>query len=212
MRVRINFDKTDAMRFTSHLDLYRSVERMLRRAQLPLAYSQGFKPHPKINIAAALPLGFTSKEDLMDVWLKETIPLNSMLEVLRVNSPPGIKINALEEIDPLRPTLQSELISTEYLITFQEPQDNLADQIQQILDSDQIIINHRGKEFDMRQQIISLYFMFEDTSSLQHLQAQFHARQGSTGRPDDLLYVLNYDLANTFITRTRLIFMGSHTT
>ena len=211
MRVRINFDKTDAMRFTSHLDLYRSVERMLRRAELPLAYSQGFKPHPKINIAAALPLGFTSTQDLMDIWLKEDIPLSRLLEALRLNAPPGIKINSLEEIDPAHPTLQSEIISAEYLITFREAQTNLADRVQQFLNSDKIIINRRGKDFDIRQQIISLKLIAKEMSSLQQLQAQFHTTPGFTGRPDDLLYALNFNLVDTYITRTRLLFKTSHT-
>jgi radical SAM-linked protein len=48
------------MRYTGHLDLYRTWERTLRRAGLPLAYSQGFKPHPRIVLACALPLGCTT--------------------------------------------------------------------------------------------------------------------------------------------------------
>jgi radical SAM-linked protein len=184
---------------------------MLRRAELPLTYSQGFKPHPKINIAAALPLGFTSTQDLMDIWLKENIPLSRLLEVLRLNAPPGIKINSLEEIDPAHQTLQSEIISAEYLIIFKEAQTNLADRVQQFLRSDKIIINRRGKDFDIRQQIISLKPIAIEMSGLQQLQAQFHTTPGFTGRPDDLLYALNFNLADTYITRTRLLFKPSHT-
>ena len=206
MRVRINFDKTDTMRFTSHLDLYRSVERMLRRAGLPLAYSQGFKPHPKINIAAALPLGFTSKEDLMDIWLKEAIPLPSILDSLRVNAPQGITINDVEEIDPALATLQLNLIAAEYSITFRVPQENLASLIQQVLDTDHIVINRRDKEIDVRQQIISIHLLIDDTSGLQCLKVQFHAKEGSSGRPDDLINILNSNIVDTHITRTGLIF------
>ena len=206
MRVRINFDKTDTMRFTSHLDLYRSVERMLRRAGLPLAYSQGFKPHPKINIAAALPLGFTSKEDLMDIWLKEAIPLPSILDSLRVNAPQGITINDVEEIDPALATLQLNLIAAEYSITFRVPQENLASLIQKVLDTDHIVINRRDKEIDVRQQIISIHLLIDDTSGLQCLKVQFHAKEGSSGRPDDLINILNSNIVDTHITRTGLIF------
>ncbi len=59
-RLRLTFAKTAAMRYTGHLDLHTTWERTLRRARLPLAYSQGFHPQPKIQLASALPLGFTS--------------------------------------------------------------------------------------------------------------------------------------------------------
>jgi uncharacterized protein (DUF2344 family) len=71
MRFRITFAKTNAMRFTSHLDLQRTWERTIRRARLPLSYSQGFNPHPKINLAAALPLGFTSRCEMVEIWLED---------------------------------------------------------------------------------------------------------------------------------------------
>ncbi len=66
-RYRILFSKTEAMRFTGHLDLFRAWERLLRRARMPLAYSSGFHPHPKIQIGAALPLGVTGDNELADV-------------------------------------------------------------------------------------------------------------------------------------------------
>jgi radical SAM-linked protein len=71
MRFRITFAKTNAMRFTSHLDLQRTWERTIRRARLPLSYSQGFNPRPKINLAAALPLGFTSSCEMAEIWLED---------------------------------------------------------------------------------------------------------------------------------------------
>ena len=70
-RLRLTFAKTEAMRFTGHLDLHHTWERTFRRAGLPLAYSQGFNPHPRLNLASALPLGFTSECEVIDVWLEQ---------------------------------------------------------------------------------------------------------------------------------------------
>jgi radical SAM-linked protein len=70
MRIQITFSKTGAMRFTGHLDLHRAWERTFRRAALPLAYSQGYNPRPKMNLASALPLGFTSECEVIDVRLE----------------------------------------------------------------------------------------------------------------------------------------------
>ena len=73
MRVRIIFSKQGALRYTGNLDLHKILERSIRRAKLPLAYSQGYHPQPKINLAAALPLGFSSRAEVMDMWLNEDV-------------------------------------------------------------------------------------------------------------------------------------------
>jgi hypothetical protein len=98
-RYRITFSKTEAMRFTGHLDLHRTWERTFRRAGLPLAYSEGFNPHPKINIGAALPLGCLSRGDLIDAWLeRERADVAHLLP-----PPPGIRSGRarLETAEPV---------------------------------------------------------------------------------------------------------------
>ena len=69
MRLRLTFTKTGSLKYTGHLNLHRTLERTFRRAGLPLAYSQGFNPQPRMNLAEALPLGITSECEVMDVWL-----------------------------------------------------------------------------------------------------------------------------------------------
>ncbi len=64
IRYRLRFHKTEAMRFTGHLDLHRALERTIRRSGLPLAYTRGFSPHPRLQLAAALPLGFVSRAEV----------------------------------------------------------------------------------------------------------------------------------------------------
>ena len=62
----------------SHLDLMHTWERVIRRSHLPLAFSQGFNPHPKINFASALALGTTSDGEYMDMELTEELPLEQV--------------------------------------------------------------------------------------------------------------------------------------
>jgi radical SAM-linked protein len=64
MRLRITFSKTGSLRYTGHLDLQTVWERTARRAGLPLAYTQGFHPGPRIQIASALPLGFIGHAEI----------------------------------------------------------------------------------------------------------------------------------------------------
>ena len=89
MRVRITFSKTPAMRYTGHLDLHRAWERAFRRAGLPLAYSQGFHPGPRLNLACALPLGFTSECEIVDAWLDGDLALSEIETALTGALPPA---------------------------------------------------------------------------------------------------------------------------
>src|SRR5512142_2418890 len=99
MRIRITFAKQDALRYTGHLDLHKLWERAARRAELPLAYSQGFHPQPKLNMAAALPLGFSSRCEVLDMKLERDIPLRDLAKRLNETLPSGIRVLNVEQVD-----------------------------------------------------------------------------------------------------------------
>ncbi|MFN8461848.1 MAG: TIGR03936 family radical SAM-associated protein [Anaerolineales bacterium] len=82
MRIRITFSKQGALRYTGHLDLHKLWERAARRAELPLAYSQGFHPQPKMSLASALPLGFSSTCEVLDMRLERDVELGDLRERL----------------------------------------------------------------------------------------------------------------------------------
>jgi radical SAM-linked protein len=94
MRIRITFIKQGALRYTGHLDLHRLWERAARRAGLPLAYSQGFHPQPKMNMAAALPLGFSSRCEVMDMRLERDMSLEDLPTRLNETLPSGLQSSA----------------------------------------------------------------------------------------------------------------------
>ena len=110
MRVRITFSKQGALRYTGNLDLHKIWERSIRRAKLPLAYSQGYHPQPKINLAAALPLGFSSSAEVMDMWLSEEV--EDVAATLQAQIPPGLTILDSETVDDREPSLQSQAAGT----------------------------------------------------------------------------------------------------
>ena len=67
-RIRIKFNRGEEIKFISHLDITRLWERALRRAGVPLAYSQGFSPHPQLSFAVPLAVGMTSEAELLDIF------------------------------------------------------------------------------------------------------------------------------------------------
>lgn len=92
MRYLIKFSKESNIKFISHLDLMRTIQKIIKRAALPIEYSKGFNPHMTISIAQPLSVGVYSSGEYMDVVLKEEIDENEMKERLSNNVPSGVRI------------------------------------------------------------------------------------------------------------------------
>lgn len=119
-RIQITFGKFGALKYTGNLDIAKIWERVLRRANLPLLYTQGFNARPRIQLASALPLGITSECEILDVSLKEPIVLAGWSEKLAAVSPAGLRIFAMREVPIDSPTLQTLVRSAEYRIHFED--------------------------------------------------------------------------------------------
>jgi len=204
MRIRITFAKLGALRYTGHLDLHKLWERAARRAELPLAYSQGFHPQPKMNIAAALPLGFSSRCEVLDMRLEHEIQLEGLREKLQGTLPTGIQVTDVESVDERAPTLQTQVVSAEYEVSLAEAGfgSEVKRKIESVLASEAIIRTRRGKEYDLRP-------LIEDLDLLDgKICMKLAAREGATGRPEEVLDMLGIAFEDTRIERTRLIFQS----
>ena len=113
-RFRVWFRKGDRVRYISHLDVLRSWERSIRRAELPLSYSQGFTPHPRLAFAAPLPLGFTSEAEIMDVSLDERVELCEFQSRLAAETTDDLAVLRVEEIALSAPAPQAAMLWAEY--------------------------------------------------------------------------------------------------
>jgi radical SAM-linked protein len=204
MRVRITFAKEGALRYTGHLDLHKILERSIRRAKLPLAYSQGFHPQPKLNLAAALPLGFSSRAEVMDIWLNEDV--QDVASMLQAHAPPGLTILQVDRVDDKEPSLQTQVIAAEYQVEITEADigSNLTEKIASVLESESIPRVRRKKEYDLRPLIEELTLVDEN-----RIFMRLTAREGATGRPEEVLDVLGISLEVTRIERTKLLFRSS---
>jgi radical SAM-linked protein len=209
MRVRLTFSKNGAMRYVGHLDLFRSWERTFRRSGLPLAYSQGFHPQPKMNLACALPLGFTSQCELLDAWLEQERPLEQVQESLNQTLPPGIQIKSVEGIDRSAPSLQTQVLSAIYIITFLDPIPDIASRLTRVTLAQQLLRQRRNKSYDLRPLIENLKLLHADEQGNQRLQVQLAARGSATGRPEELLAELGIQFSSTHIHREKLILLSS---
>jgi radical SAM family uncharacterized protein/radical SAM-linked protein len=117
-RLRVWFGKQGEMALVSHLDLVRLFDRAVRRADLPVAYTNGFHPGPRISIANALPLGVTSSSEIVDFELKSRLEIDEFRDRLAAQFPQDIPLYKVEEISRKAPAATQLLDKAEYILTF----------------------------------------------------------------------------------------------
>lgn len=92
MNMRVKFTKKGYLKYISHLDMMRLFQRAFRRGNVPIKYSQGFNPQPKLSIASPLALGIESEEEFMDLELYEKISEEDFIKTINNELPEGVKI------------------------------------------------------------------------------------------------------------------------
>ncbi len=207
-RIRITFSKFGKARWIGNLDLHRTWARILRRAGVPIAYSQGFNPQPRMQLASALPLGIMSECELLDIWVLENISTDILQKDLATGLPSGIEVIKIVGVELKEKSLQSRLLAAEYLIELGDYIDiyELQKIIDNLLGMQSIIRQRRGKEYDMRPLIQALHVVSGNSIS-QELFVRFSACPGATGRPSELLEYMDINAKN--IIRTRLLFVDN---
>ncbi len=191
-RLLITFGKSGALKYTSNLDVAKIWERVLRRADLPLLYSQGFNTRPRIQLASALPLGISSECELLDVSLKQVIELDGVRERLLLVSPPGLDIYQVETINPRHPALQTLVHSAQYCVRFEEPLDpaTITPRIRDLLARKSIIkqTERKGRKSvsDLRPLIYDL-----EVNAQGDLIARVAVGERGNVRPEDILRELD---------------------
>lgn len=205
-RIRITYARREALRYVSHLDMQLVLERTLRRAGLPLAYSKGFHPTPRLHIASALPLGFLSRCELADFWLEvgEAPDLERLSAQIQASAPPGLDILQAESASLDSPPLQTRVVAAEYTAQPLDPLDGpgLVRAVEALLCAGTLPRERRGKPYDLRPLIESLMI---NQGSYPGLHMRLTAREGATGRPEEVLLALGLDPDSFRVERTALI-------
>ena len=207
-RMRITFSKFGKARWIGNLDLHRTWARILRRAKVPIAYSQGFNPQPRMQLASALPLGSMSECEILDIWVLEAITTATLQNNLATGLPSGIEVIEITAVDLKEKSLQSRLRAAEYIIELEDYIDLnvLQEIIDKLLNMKSIIRQNRGKDYDMRALIQELDIVSGD-SIPQKMFVRLSACPGATGRPSELLEYMGINAKS--INRTKLLFVDN---
>ncbi|MDS1029410.1 TIGR03936 family radical SAM-associated protein [Bacillota bacterium LX-D] len=165
MRVRIRFAKGNQVRFISHLELMKTFERAIRRARIPIAFSEGFNPHPKMSFATALAVGVTADTEYLDLELRQEMSPEEVWQRLRQNLPEGFRILSSHLVNSKTPPLMSIVAAAEYevkvkLITEQHKA-QIDQAIEHLLEQDSVTIVKKGKKGLQNKEIRAGIFQLE---------------------------------------------------
>lgn len=209
-RLRVTYAHGQELKYISHLDLIRVFERAMRRARLPLAYTQGFNARPRIRMAAPLPVALAGEMELADFYLIERVPAEEFRARLSVQLPPGLAILSVEEVPRQWPALASLVRAARYRAelparcSFEE----VRRRAEELLRQPALHRTRRGKkgrptDYDLRPLILGLEASPGPEGPI--VRMTLAAIPGATGRPEEVLEALGCAPAEASIIREELI-------
>lgn len=210
LRLRITYGRGEAVKYISHLDMMRFWERAFRRAHLPLAMSQGFHPHPRISVAAPLPVGVTSGGELMDVHLDEAVAPDEALRRLHAQLTPGFDLLNAEPVPEEQPSLQALVRYSEYLVDVETdlPADEVERLIRRVLAKAELPweLTRDGevRHYDLRSQIADIGLV-RVGDGLATLNMRLQTDGKASGRPEQVVKALGFEAPPLRIHRTLLV-------
>lgn len=196
-RLRIRYAKRGRLRFTSHRDFSRAFERAIARARVPMAYSSGFNPHPRISYAGASPTGAASEAEYVEIGLAQVCDPDSVARDLDASLPAGLDI--LDVVVSSGGSLSERLEGSHWEITLSGTDAAaLRPAVEQLLATPEVLVERMTKKglrtFDARAAIVSLQVHPGGESAPDHESCailQVVLRHGTPSvRPDDVLAAL----------------------
>jgi radical SAM-linked protein len=203
-RLRVRFQKLGKVRWTSHRDVARMWERACRRVGLPLAWTAGFSPRPKLSFGLALPTGAESYAEYLDVDLVDAaaVDLAGLPALLSPALPMGVDVTAVAELEPRSPSLQEVVDSCTWRVGV-APADDVAQLAGRALASSTLLVERERKGQlsvdDVRPAILALEAVVTATGETE-LEALLATRPRAL-RPNELLRALHPELEATRVCR-----------
>lgn len=218
MRLRVEFTKFGKIRFTSHRDVARMWERAIRRAELPISYSEGFNPRPKMSFGLALSTCHQSDAEYIDLEIDpqqaSTVAPDSVADLLTQHLPDGLEAVRVVEIDRKTPSLQQAVTSCTWQIdVIDTDEETAAAAVARALAAEELIMRRqrKGKDVvdDLRPQLINLEIIGPiitgpDISGPNEEGVRMVAELGTkprSVRPSELLAALEPPLTEWRVTR-----------
>ena len=213
-RLRIRFCRGAEIKFISHLDIIRLWQRALHRGEIPLAYSEGFNPHPRISLAAPLAIGVTSEAELMDIFCTKWLSPHWFTATVSQQLPSGIKVLQVYPIALNLPSLQSQVRYAEYRVEVETEKElrDIESGLSSLLSTEHLHWQHQRdtgiRSYDLRALIDNLW-LIECHHPYCTIGMRLRCDNSGSGRPEQVTSALGFTHYPQSMHRTKLILQTS---
>jgi len=209
-RLRVSFTREEELKFLSHLDIMKLWDRALRRANVPVACSQGFVRHPRISLAAPLSVGMTSQAELMDIYLSRWLSPPVFIKQVLPQLPCGTKLLDVSSVNLDGPSLQAAVRFAEYRVEQETDRDisTVESAIKALLSAQELPWQHQRDSgvrcYDLRPLIDDVWIVAVP-GPCYVLGMRLQCSSKGAGRPEQVTRALGWQQRPRVIHRTRLI-------
>ena len=187
MKVRIRFSKTGALVYIGHLDVMRYFQKLFRRANIPVAYSEGFSPHQILSFTPPLPLGMESMGEYADVELTDFVSTKAAIEALAAQSVPEINILSFKEIPPECQNAMASVAAARYTVGNVDTSIPVSDLIKAFLAKDEAFITKKTKKSEKTINIRHLVYELKYDKQLNTMEMLISSGSTDNIKPEYVL-------------------------
>ncbi|TAK34384.1 MAG: DUF2344 domain-containing protein [Chloroflexota bacterium] len=209
-RLRVAYAHRESVKFISHLDVLRTWHRAIRRAELPLAYSAGYSPHPRLLFASPLAVGVTGDWELVDMFLTNRMDEDEVAERLSAQFPFGMDIRAVREVPLHSPSLPALVRFADYVVLLEEKmaRDELIAAVQRVLAAESLPRERRRDKDVRRYDLRPLIAAIPDVlwrEDIIRLNMRLRCDSSAAGRPEEVTAALGFQQHPQTIRRVGLV-------
>ena len=186
MKIRIKFSKTGHLKYIGHLDIMRCFQKIMRRAEVDIAYSAGFSPHQIMSFASPLGLGLTSEGEYVDIEVLSTESSEIMLQKINAVMVEGLQALRYVKLPDHAKTAMSVVAAADYCVTFDQPAaEDVRAEFEKFLSRDSIVITKKTKKSEVEMDIRPL--IYKASLEGQKLFLQVSAGSAANLKPEQVL-------------------------
>lgn len=186
MKLRIKFTKSGPVRFIGHLDIMRYFQKAIRRAEIDVAYSEGFSPHQIMSFAAPLGVGLTSDGEYLDIEVKTVTSSEDMKKKLNEVMVPGIEIVSIVELDEKAGNAMASVAAAKYTAAFREGYEPIFDWISQFdvfMEQPEILITKKTKKSETELNLKNFIFDIQTDAAAKEVHMLVDASSSGNIKP-----------------------------
>jgi len=188
-RLRVEYSRGEPVQYLSHLDMIRLFERAIQRAEIPIAYSEGFNPHPKLAFGPPLAVGLLSDQEFLDITLGQTMDPEQLCRQLGRQMPGGIVLKGAAAVPDGVPALMAVIERATYHVRVPVAGERLDAQIRSFLEQTEIRVRREGKKGPEDREIRSGIHKLTGGVVPEGIELRMEVRNDNDGsvRPDEVV-------------------------